>query len=170
MSLHTSTATHRGTGTASTKHLLLAVTISVTQFGAHQVTILLPWIYFHCSESTRHPYTRLSPQRQYFLSLLPGLLQQLQHLCTSQKHQIFHICANINPRSSSNHVLSSPSTNLPTRAATLSSAAGGLIFPVQRLRLTHMCSHTPRRCGHAQRACHASQMPALQAQLHTRAL
>lgn len=48
-------------GTASTKHLLLAMTFSVTQFGAHQVTTLLPWIYFYCSESTRHPYDRPSP-------------------------------------------------------------------------------------------------------------
>lgn len=41
---------------------------------------------------------------------------------------------------------SSPSTSLPTRLAKLLSAAGGLIFPVQRLRLANMrfmCSQNP---------------------------
>lgn len=35
-------------GTASTKHLLRAMTSAVTQFGAHQVTSIFPGIYSYC--------------------------------------------------------------------------------------------------------------------------
>lgn len=144
-------------GTASTKHLLLAMTFSVTQFGAHQVTILLPWIYFYCSESARHPYTRPSPHHASISC----------HSCLGffRSCSIYAQAKNIIRNSTSEQtptqdqavtMCSSPSTSLPTRVTKLSSAAGGLIFPVQRLRLANMWLVLPESCGHTQRSCHAA--------------
>lgn len=144
-------------GTASTKHLLLAMTFSVTQLGAHQVTILLPWIYFYCSESTRHPYTSLSPHHASISCRSCLASARSCSICAQAKNIIRNSTSE--PTPTQDHVVtmySSTSTSLPTRVAKLSSAAGRLTFPVQRLRLANMRLVLPESCRHAQHSHHAA--------------
>lgn len=159
-------------GTASTKHLLLAVTFSVTQFGAHQVTILLSWIYFYCSESARHPYTRPSPQHASISCCSCLGSSRSCSICAQAKDVIRNSTSE--PTATQDQAVtmcSSPSASLPTRVAKLSSAAGGLIIPVQRLRLTNIrlvCSQNPADTHSTPTT--QPQTPVPQAQTHTSAL
>lgn len=74
-------------GTASAKHLLRAMTSTVTQFGAHQVTSTFPAIYFYHFARAQHLLHQTDPTSCLdFLACPPMPLQERKHLCTSQKH------------------------------------------------------------------------------------